>query len=241
MVLVGLIAVACREAPRETRASRQPIDPPAATGGLRSDTTLISVGSDSLVLGTGDDGATRIQWRRSGSYWTSGPTHGGRPSGQLVDVSGDGLLDLFWTLEYEEIVTGMLIFQTRSGARPIWTASRESCRVPQLVDFTADRRPAVLEYVPGALRSVECFGDALAGPCQELYPTEWVNVWIVQSDSLVVARGEASDFYRELAGRYRNAATSIRSALVQAKEHPARCNERMALALDSMADVASRK
>jgi hypothetical protein len=197
-------------------------------------------GGDTVALETRRD-TTRIVWRTSTGgqtlrRWESGPTYSTRPVLELKDLNADGIPDLFWTLQYEEIIAGMVLFGTTNGARVEFVTSDRMCRVPELKDINDDGRPDVVSYESGALTFDECRGDALAEPCQRAYPTEWAVAWIQEADSFVNAPSRARRFYADRATEYEAAARQIRNQLAnRARPAPSpRCDVHLAAAIDSM-------
>lgn len=243
IVYLALGAAACDRArsPDGSQSNARAQPPAAGEGSHTTDTTLAVSGRDTILLETRQD-TTRIVWRTSigGQVvrrWESGPTYSGMPVISLQDLNGDGIPDLFWTLQHEEIVAGMVLLGTANGARPVFVTDERTCRVPELRDVNGDGRPDVVNYESGALTHDECRGDALAEPCQRTYPTEWAVAWIQEADSFVNVPPRAKSFYSDRATAYEAAARQIRSRLASGgKPAPSpRCDLHLAAAIDSMA------
>jgi hypothetical protein len=209
---------------------------PSSSSNAETDTVLAARGIDSVVLRRTPSNA-HIVWTSGQTRWESGPTYGANPMVLLQDINDDGELDLFWTLHYEEIVAGMLLFADGSGARTAFVTGGETCRVPELQDVNGDGRVDVVTFTPGALPWDECSGDALAQSCQEAYPTEWADAWIQVADTFKVVPALAQSYYSDRAQRYEDAARELRARLESELRTtaPPRCDLNVAAALDSMA------
>lgn len=202
-----------------------------------ADSVVAALQGDSVWLARGD--TNRLVWTttRGGSRserWRSRPLGFAAPAVRLALISDDGLPDLFWTLGYEEMLGGQLLLGTAAGARKAFASgSPEACRRPELRDVNGDGRLDVLNYVAGALPVEECSGDAGTQACRDAYPTEWVEVWLQHpGGDFRPGPAGASRWYRDLARRYAEAAATLRGA---PRAGVARCDPRVAAALDSLA------
>jgi hypothetical protein len=156
---------------------------------------------------------------------------------RLGDLNGDGIPDLFWTMHYEEIIAGMVLFGTRDGAHPVFVTDEQTCRVPELRDLNGDGKTDVVAYEVGALTLDECQGDVEAAPCQRMYATEWAVAWMQIADSFVNDPRRAKSFYANAAREYAMSARRIRGQSGNYDDglRPSRCGLSMADRLDSLA------
>jgi hypothetical protein len=161
--------------------------------------------------------------------------YSGVPSVELVLVDGDEIPDLFWTLRFEEIIGGMLVVGTPTGAREAFLTDRSICSEPSLQDVNEDGLLDIVEYNTGALTRDECRGDALAMPCQQTYATDWAVAHIQIESGFTNDPSHATQFYLSRSEQYSRSAQQIRQALEDRAAVSPRCDAAMALALDSMA------
>lgn len=245
--LCALAVFACGQRHTEEEVQKHGNTPPAEIhGGSSLDTVLSVLGRDTVTLETVTD-TTRIVWLTNVGHqvvrrWESGPTYGATPMIELEDFNGDSIPDLFWTLRYEEILAGMVLFGTSMGARPVFVTTDDACRLPEVRDINNDGRPDVISYEPGALPLDECRGDPLAEPCQRAYPTEWAVPWIQHADSFVNQPSLAKSFYSDRAKEYEAGADTLRERLARGGNGvpSPRCDARLASAIDSLAVRARR-
>jgi hypothetical protein len=158
--------------------------------------------NSTLVWFTVSDG-----WRME--RWRSRVLHGAQPAVRLVDLNGDGSPDLFWTVDYEEIVGGMALLSDGDSARVAYASDdQEVCRPPQLEDVNSDGVLDLVRYIPFGLEPSLCRGDATTSVCQDL-PTEWREVWINTAGSFAPDSLAGARFYQSLASEYSRAATTL--------------------------------
>lgn len=210
-------------------------------------TVLATLGPDTVFRAIDRD-TNRLIWvsalRHGQGAWASGPLLSSSPVVKLAMVTQDSFPDLFYTVQYEEFIFGRLLLGSSTGVREVFKSGPDACSVPELTDVSGDGLPDLIEKQAGALSRDECTGDPYASVCLDAYPTEWLQVWIQQSDGTFRNDSiEAKAFYADLADRYSQAARDLRSALDKATGPPARsprCNASMAASFESMAARARR-
>lgn len=212
---------------------------------LDADTVFLVQGSrpppgwpgDTRLLWTSGFGVDREEWRSS-SFGGIIP----RVSLVHLDIDESSKPVLFYTVHYENFIFGSVYGRRPASARELFR-SREACRVPKLRDVTGDGRLNVLHYAAGAFSVEECKNEALAWLCMRQYPTEWIEVWSLDKDSVFVRDSlGASAYYRKLAEEYRSAAAELAAALDRGPDAvPSQlCDMSMVRALRNMADRAAR-
>src|SRR4026207_1770412 len=115
-VVLGVVACNRASTPDRSQFKDRVNTPRAGQEAHATDTTPAVSGQDTVLLETRQD-TSRIVWQtnigdRRVRRWVSGPTYSGTPMVEVRDLNGDGIPDLFWTLEREEIVAGMVLFGT---------------------------------------------------------------------------------------------------------------------------------
>jgi hypothetical protein len=154
---------------------------------------------------------------------------------QLKLIDADSVPDLFWTVDHEEFVGGMLLVGFGTRARQAWATDEHACAPPELRDVNADGHLDIVEYREGALSAAECREDAMAEACHDRYPTDWVVAWLQEDAKFVNDSVGARHLYADLADSYGGAARELRAAIGAGTVPSARCSPAMADALDAMA------
>lgn len=236
LVLLALAAAACSRSPDVHGATQPP-------------GVLAASGSDTVWLGTDSQGARRLTWTTWANggrrlRWESRALYGAAPIARLVRINRDELPDLFWTVDFEELVGGMVLFASGDTARmAAATAADEVCRPPELRHVTGDSLLDFVTFRPSALSADECRADAAAAPCVAAYPTEWAVAHVQEVDGFVDDPSKARAFYLAAARVYRAAADSLSLAIRQ-RSGPAaaspRCNSELAAQLRDMGYRARR-
>jgi len=205
----------------------------------RGDTVLARLAGETIHLQTAS-GVTKLVWVSTArgrliTRWSSSQLNGALPQVRLALIDDDSIPDLFWTVNYEEIVGGELLLARRDTAVSVFrTSSDEGCRPPELRDVTGDGRPDILTYQPFAVPANECHGDAYVEECVAAYPTEWVRALVQHAGSFVEEPEMARGFYHLLESQYRAAAETLEAAL-QKGSVPAGCDQQVANALHQLA------
>ena len=80
-----------------------------------------TLNGDSVFV-VASDGAAKIEWTgltREGrvARWTSRDLAGADPRVSIAYIDGDSIPDLFWSIDHDEAVGGMVLFGTAAGAR----------------------------------------------------------------------------------------------------------------------------
>jgi hypothetical protein len=185
----------------------------------REDLTVVAAfAADTVWLQSDGDSRTMV-WTTSSEgrqlqRWRSRDLHGAMPRARLAWINDDAKVDLFWTIDHEELVGGMVLLADGDSARVAYTsAPEEACRSPELIDVTGDGRLDIIQYLPYGFGSVECRMDAAAAPCIEVLPTEWAVVWGQTEDGFAPDPNRAQEFYARLADEYRQAANDLERAI----------------------------
>lgn len=177
--------------------------------GQASDSVLLAEVDDSRAYYVKSRDSSAIVWSVKDSsgwrrVWRSRDLLGAPPKAELQDLNGDGRADLFSSIEYEELVGGMVVLRGRDGVTEL-PLDVEHCRRPELQ--SADHQPLVVAYLSGAYTSDEC-EDPSAQVCLRRFQIAWPQFYRVEGEALVAFRRNPA-FYRDLSARYRKDASEL--------------------------------
>jgi hypothetical protein len=150
-----------------------------------------------------DSSATYVLWKpdtsSSRNTWRSANTYGGRPQVQLADVNQDGSLDLFWAMQYEDNLEGMIVLN-RGGRFIKLIPKVEQCQRPEL--GRANNRYVYIAYVSGAYPLDDCTDPVVGRICVQNFHANWPRLYAIDSGMTEISPGK--DFYTELAARLKS-------------------------------------
>lgn len=215
-----------------TPLSQATLDDQRVVAILGGDTAYIS-SAGTLVWASSTVGRRNLRWESTSLY-------GGVPQARLIYFDEDSLPDLFWTLQFEEFLGGVLLLAVGETAhRYLFRSPGTDCAVPELRDIDSDGHLELIEFAVGALDRAECSGDPIADVCKERFLTDWLIVHRLEDGELVQIT--PSEFYSDLAQRYEGDAQTLRDELgMQGNALSPRCNASMATTLERLADSALR-
>ena len=181
------------------------------TEGQASRDALLSERDGNRVYLVDADTLTYLVWLAGAPWgyrtWKSGDTYGGVPHVELADVNGDGALDLFWTLQYEEILEGMIVLNKKENFVTAFPKVAE-CQVPQLERVNG--RYLYIAFVPGAYELDRCLDPVVGGNCAEKFHGNWPRFYSVVDSTLTEVR-PGKERYPQLAALYRSEAARFDS------------------------------
>lgn len=199
------------------------------------------VGIDTVMLVHAAD-TTGIRWARGrlGRVWYSGSLLGGRPEVNLLDIDGDAIPDLYYTLEFEGFILGRLWLGRSDSEVQAFRSAADVCRIPELRDVTGDGLLDVVDFTAFGLSAAECSESFEAETCRNTYPTDWPVVWVQRKAGQFVADSSlARPYYRDVAATFRSAARELRLAILKGTWTASpRCSEGLAKAIERMAQRA---
>jgi len=208
--------------------------PEAFKHGLGSDTVWLSRKEERKIIWSTMLNGSRIV------RWTSGELFMASPEITLGRIDPDSIPDLFVTLDYEEMVSGVLLLgNVEGGSRQAFVSrADQTCLPPQLLDVNGDGLLDIVQYSPGAVSAEECRGDAAAAVCVKAYPVAWESVLIQdRRRGFLQDDPRANPFYQTLARKYHQAAGALRRSIesgIGPAAQSTRCNEEMVELLDQM-------
>jgi len=136
--------------------------------------------------------------------WSSSELMGALPTATLKDFNGDGTADLFWSIDYEDLIGGMVVVRRPGGVTEL-VPDVKDCLTPEVQ--TTDHQTLVVAYLSGAFSPDDCAG-APGRACLARFQIAWPQFYRVEGQSLVAFRREPG-FYRELSARYRKDAAEL--------------------------------
>jgi hypothetical protein len=156
------------------------------------------------------DTLTYVVWQAiapsGSSVWKSGNTYGGAPHVELADMNGDGSLDLFWALQYEENLEGKIVLN-RKGQFVRLAPKVAECQQPQLERDNG--RYLYVAFVPGAYRLDDCL-DVTGLVCVERFHANWPRFYAVVDSTMIEIR-PSRERYLRMAALYRSEAARFDS------------------------------
>lgn len=217
---------------------------PVARSGHAGDTVLLAEADNSRAYDVKSGDSTAVVWSVRDStgwrsIWRSRDLLGAAPTAKLEDVNGDGTADLFWSIEYEGLVGGMVVLRRSDGVTELWPDVKH-CMRPQLED--ADHRVLVVAYLSGAYSPDDC-EDPSAQPCLTRFQIAWPQFYRVEGQALVKFRREPA-YYRDLSQRYRTDASELQRLvdaernIDEAKQVYRRCPPKTPQRMRKLADSA---
>jgi hypothetical protein len=136
--------------------------------------------------------------------WSSNDLSGALPTVVLKDFNGDGVADLFWSIDYEDLLGGMVVVRRPGGVSEL-APDVEDCLRPEVQ--TIDHHTLVVAYLSGAFSLDHC-GYPPGRACLARFQITWPQFYRVEGQSLVAFRREPG-FYRDLSARYRKDAAEL--------------------------------
>ena len=176
----------------------------AVSGG---DTVLLN--SNHVVVWTESTIGRRVERFRSGTF-----VEGATPLVALRDLNGDGRVDLFLSLDYEEQKSATVrLGGTGPSDAPAYLSPTGLCRAPT-VEASSDGQVLIVESWPGAASIEDC---VRAGPnerCLAAFPLDWKRFL-----SLDARAGKFNFYPTRVRARYSALASEYRRAAVDIREH----------------------
>jgi hypothetical protein len=211
--ILVLSATACdkppssHEAPVSTAATgRMTPTAPGVLMGERNRNRVYFV-NDTTVT---DSSLSYVVWEAeapsSAGTWKSANTYGDRPKIELADVDGDGALDLFWAMQSEDNLEGMVVLN-KKGQFVVLTPRVKQCQLPEL--YRDNGRYVYVVYAPGAYSLSECLDPVVGLNCAENFHANWARFYAVDSAMREIAPSKQAR--REQATRYRSEANRFDS------------------------------
>jgi hypothetical protein len=136
--------------------------------------------------------------------WSSSELLGALPTATLKDFNGDGTADLFWSIDYEDLIGGMVVVRRPGGVTEL-VPDVKDCLPPGVQ--TTGHQTLVVAYLSGAFSPDDCAG-APGRACQARFQITWPQFYRIEGQSLVAFRREPG-FYRDLSARYRRDAAEL--------------------------------
>lgn len=208
-LMVGMLLVlACRGS--EKNASARIQTPLQANPG----TVLATFGEDTIRLIT-DDGR-RLIWTTSVSgrslvRWRSRDLYSAVPTVLPGDFNRDQVPDLFWAIDFEEIVGGMLLLGESRSAAEIWASDEAQCRPPELQRLE-NGTYLLIVHEPGGIPFPLCHSDASLSQCVEAVPSHWDRYAVVDDRTVDFDHQRTKHFYAEAAKRFAAGREILRNA-----------------------------
>lgn len=180
-------------------------------------------------------------WSR---FWMSDNLYHGFPEFEFADLNGDAVDDLFWSMEYEEIVGGMVVFNAegRPVERPLTLAQ---CAAPVLKKDTAGY--LITAFGP-ALYSKDKCRDVDVGICDVEHVTTWPHAFRIVGLELQEEQ-LPSETYSVLAEAYLHQAAKLDSLMregtrprvaFEGETYESMCGKDFAVHMRVLADSARR-
>jgi hypothetical protein len=135
-------------------------------------------------------------WER---VWRSRDIYSADPNVLLEDLNGDGRIDLYWSLAFEEIAGAMVVLRTSGGARELLPELKH-CGLPQLERVKAGFR--LMVSTPGVYQDCRDMDIAI---CTAHFHTTIPRTLLVEGDELVLQPVSSADMI-DLARQFRNEA-----------------------------------
>jgi hypothetical protein len=201
-----LLAGGCQQGPDGQRAQ-------TATSATADPSTAVTSRSDNddRVTVMNDSSLRQVVWehRSSGkwtTYWKSLDIYGAEPTLRLADMNKDGRVDLFWSIAFEEIVGGSVVFYSPSGpvAVPI---PIDECAQPQLTSDSLGY--LVIAQGAGVVAADQC-NEMDAEICANDAFSTWPRYFRPVANSLVEEPGSKNK-YTALANEFDKSAQMVDS------------------------------
>lgn len=252
-VVASLLAASCSKKPDASHAasdttslaSRLAGGPvPRDRSGHTADTVLLAEAENSRAYDVKSGDSSAVVWsvrEPTGwrSIWRSRDLLGAAPTAKLQDVNGDGAADLFWSIDYEGLVGGMVVLRSTNGVTELWP-DVQHCLRPEMQ--TINNQHLIVAYLSGAYSSAEC-EDPPAQVCLTRFQIAWPQFYRVEGQTLVEFRREPA-FYRDLSERYRKDASELQRLvdsereIDEAKQVYRRCPPKTPQRMRKLADSA---
>jgi len=226
----------------QTSASSTPI----RTEGQASPDALLTERDDNRVFLVDADTVTYVVWLAKApwgySTWKSGDTYGGVPRVELADVNGDGSLDLFWALQYEENLEGMIVLNRKDHFVKV-TPKVADCQLPRLERDNGQY--LYIAFVPGAYKLADCRDPVPGSICVERFHGNWPRFYSV-IDSTMTEVQPGKDRYLQIATLYRSEAArfdslyAVDKTLPEARRNLSYCNPDAGNRMRKLADSVER-
>jgi hypothetical protein len=184
---------------------------------------------DSDTVQPGDSNRVYVKRDSSGEYlvwdawtpvgrrqWRSANLFGARPETRLVDLNGDGTVDLFWTTAYEEMVGGSVVLNTAEGFVHLHP-DVVACQEPELRQLNG--RYFYVAHTPGVYSGQDCHEPIPGQLCAEKFQTTWPRWFLVVAAELREV-APTREYHVELARSYLAAATRLDSLLAAVNALP---------------------
>jgi len=190
------------------------------TGNLPNSVQVLRATNDQRIyLGHDSLGRYLIWETRSESgwhkIWRSLPLYGALPEVRLEDFNADQIPDLFWTIDYDEFVGGMLVLHRSEGAIELHPGVEE-CQTPRIEKIGHTYQLVV--YEPGVYSAEECV-EPVIRRCLSTIPGSWPRYFAVEGNELKEIQRDPS-YYRDLAIHYREAADLLERLIEDGAELP---------------------
>ncbi len=228
----------------ETGLSGVPASQPFDTNARESAEVLSAADGDTVWAWPTVNTVSTIVWTTEGGVerWRSQHAYDVAVTAEINHIDGDSLLDLFWTIDHDDIVGGAVLLASDRGAEVAYSDWSGNCSAPELWrSVHGDSLTDIVTYIPTPFGPQSCF-QVDYSQCVEQYPTSWAKLLVQTPQGFVEDSTEAINFHSQMAYRYSQASVrlqrvlqlvNIDSAYFQYKDAP--CTMDMRWVMDSMA------
>lgn len=202
-----------RERTAASEYSETPTVQGVLTGELPDSARVIQTTSEDRIYLVEDTIGQRLVWEgrvdeRWKEIWRSRPLYGANPEARLEDFNVDGATDLFWTIDFDEFIGGMLVL--RQGLRAVELhPGVEECEVPRIEKVGSSFQLTI--HTPGVYTAEECV-EPVVRLCVSKIPASWPRFFVIDGYEMREVRRN-SQYYQELAAKYRAAASDLETLI----------------------------